>query len=683
MTLSPQETEKLQTIVKSMGNDVEFPTAKRYLIKTLRANIPTGNNNNYGVEEVKAAARSMGYRHLDINHDKVGKRLAEPMNQTIGAQFDDSTNALWTLIRVADPVVQNMIESGQIRTASVETRYSCAPSEMGMGMCDVRHLYFTGLGLLTNDAVPGDSGTQIYGFESVQGQKTAIPDNVQSVDIATMIATAQAQTPGAPAENNIDNRKMPNRNPTPEPEQNTIMSSASQQNATTSTPSNPAAPAPTIQQQQQQPQQSVNNTPEPAPATTAAPSNANTNTGSNGTAGVASPYQQNNNASTAPSVSASAAATAAQTSPPSASGQYVAQQARAPGAEMVAQIPRTVPDGKGVASPQAEGSEMARFERIASMMRTGQNFGGMSSSRSGQEAVTADGNPNAIAKIWLPDLISLPVGLSANLRNTCRVETIERGADTAYFSTITIPEFVQRVLSTDENTEEVDQTHTITRIAATVKVKTSKNTVSYEAIQFIKGNVVQAIEQGFQEAAILSEDEEVLLALDAETASTYAAQIYGDGSVNAEGSVTSTMTFEEDRLLEAITEISAAKHMATNLTAVLHPRQAGALIKRQAYKDASISGDSGAFNRSGIFDVKYGIELRMSTKVSTGLGSPTTVTTYRAYVYKKNYAVGMAISRELDTEMLKTFKMSWILRAFHYIVAKVLVNKAVVKIVTA
>lgn len=654
--MTPQESEQLQGIVRRMGNDVDYPESTRYLIKTARADIPTGNNRRYSAEEIKAAARSMGYRHLDINHDKIGKRLPEPQNQTIGAEWDESTNSLWTLIRVADPVVKSMIENGQIRQASVETRHSCSKSAMGMGMCDVEHLYYTGLGLLTNDISAGDAATQIYGFESLKAPEISRA-GLESVEFADMIKAVQE-------EKDAESGKIPIRNPPPSEEQKEIMSSPAKIETTSNTAPNSTP---------------VNNS---APEQPAVAVTANNSPAAGGAAGPL-PGQQAAPQPTAAAAQAHQTAVQETATRPATSSSGAPAESR-PGAEMMAQIPKQIPDGKGVASPSVQGNEAARFERIASMMRNGMNFGGMSSSQmSGQEAVTADGNPNAIGKIWLPDMINLPVGLAANLRSTCRQETIERGADTAYFFTITIPEFVQRVLSTTENTEESDSTHTITRIAASVKVKTSKNTVSYEAIQFIKGNVVQAIEQGFQEAAIISEDEEVLLALDAEADNSFAGAIYGDGSVNAEGSITSGMTFTEDRLLEAITDIAASKHMATNLVAVMHPRQAGAMIKRDAYKNAATSGDNGSFNRNGIFDTKYGITLRMSTKVSTGLGSPTTLTTYRAYVYKAGYAVGLAISRELDTEMLKTFKMSWILRAFHYIVAKVLVNKAIVKIITA
>jgi hypothetical protein len=649
MSKPADEVEHIQSIVKKIGPDPDFPEAKRYLVKTLRADMPTGNSRKYSKEELNVAARSMGYRHLDINHDKVGKRLPEPMNQTIGAEYDDKTNALWTLIRVSDPVVQNMIESGRIRTASVETKHTCSPAEMGTGLCDVRSLYFTGLGLLEENLTPGESDSRIYGFESVQAKEIVGKGGIERVALADLFDMEAEKVREKP-----EQQKTPISSPLPEQKQ--IMSAPEKQTPTVSETSN---------------------------TTTATKSES----ASNNTPIV-------NSSATAPAETGNQpAAVAAQAAPASPAPAPAAEQAPAPQASRTggqesappAIIPKTIPDGKGIASPRVEGSEMARFEKIAGMMRTGQSFGGMSSARvTGQEAaVLATSNGDAVGKIWLPDLISLPVDLPANLRNTCRLEYIERGADTAYFFTITIPEFVERVLSTDENTEEADQTHTITRIPATVKVKTTKNTVSYEAIQFIKGNVVQAIERGFQEAAIISEDEEVLLALDAVTASNFAKTIYGDGSVSAEGSVTSSMTFTEDRLLEALTEISAAKHMATNLVCVMHPRQAGALIKRQAYKDASISGDNGAFNRNGVFDVKYGIELRMSTKISTGLGSPTTVTTYRAYVYKKGYTVGLAISRELDTEMLKTFRMSWLLRAFHYLVAVVLVAKTGVKIVTA
>lgn len=653
--MTPEETAHYQNIIQRMPNDVEYPESKRYLIKALSV-ITTGNNRHYSAEELKAAARSVGYRHIDINHDKINKRLPEPHNQVIGAEYDEKTNSLWAMVRVADPIVQNMIETGKIQKSSVETRHSCSSggnesSDKDNSPCMVDKLYFTGLALLTNDVPPGDPTSHIYGMESLHGQTiTPSSETLTAVPFESLL---------------LEKEKMPIANSPPSQIQNEIMPEDNKVNTASPTSTAPAPAAAATPQPASIIEPAVVST---APAQTAAPKVSEASTAQPATYQQAPPTTNTN-------YIPSAAAPAPQHHIYSTNGSQ-------PGAEMVAQIPRSIPDGKGVASPQVEGSEAAKFERIASMMRTGQNFGGMS--RAGAEAaVTADGNPNPIGKIWLPDMITLPIQLAANLRSTCRQETIERGADTAYFFTITIPEFVQRVLSTTENTEEADQSHTITRIAATVKVKTSKNTVSYEAIQFIKGNVVQAIEQGFQEAAIISEDEEVLLGLDAETDGSLAKAIFGDGSVTTEGTITSGMTFTEDRLLEAITEIQANKHVAANLVAVLHPRQAGALIKRQAYKDASISGDNGGFNRSGVFDTKYGIELRVSTKVSTGLGSPTTVTTYRAYVYKKNYAVGIAISKELDTEMLKTFKMSWILRAFHYIVAKVLVHKAIVRIYTA
>ncbi|MCX8192029.1 MAG: phage capsid protein, partial [Nitrososphaerales archaeon] len=121
-----------------------------------------------------------------------------------------------------------------------------------------------------------------------------------------------------------------------------------------------------------------------------------------------------------------------------------------------------------------------------------------------------------------------------------------------------------------------------------------------------------------------------------------------------------------------------------DLVAVIHPKQYQDLLQDETIKTAMQFGALSNLEE-GVVAKLYGIDIVVSTKVPTGFGSGTPpVTTYRAFVFKKEEAVGLGISRNLTIETeRRTDERKLYITATHRIAAAVKAPKAVVKIITA
>lgn len=139
---------------------------------------------------------------------------------------------------------------------------------------------------------------------------------------------------------------------------------------------------------------------------------------------------------------------------------------------------------------------------------------------------------------------------------------------------------------------------------------------------------------------------------------------FGDGTVTAESSITSSMTMAYKALSTVInTGITASGYSPDNLVCFMHPKPFNDLLNDSSIvrflQNPVASGDyRDALIARGVIPLLNGSEIRRSTLVKTGTGSPSTVTTYHTYVYKKGLSVAMAASRDLMIETFRDIKLN-------------------------
>ena len=298
-----------------------------------------------------------------------------------------------------------------------------------------------------------------------------------------------------------------------------------------------------------------------------------------------------------------------------------------------------------------------------------------------KEAIDATSASDALGQLWQPDVITLPAGLKAGLRQFSKVVEIPKGADRVNFTRVSTPSFA----ALSEGSVPEDAAQTVDKITVIPTERGAKQRISYSVIESSAPDIVDAIERSFLEAAVLDEDEEILGKLDALAPEDMASVIYGDGSVSSESDITSGMTFRAKRISEAVMAISREGYGIEpgSLVAVLSPKQYQDLLEDSDVKAAMQYGALKGLD-SGVVGRLYGVDLAVSTKVPTGSGSGTpAITTYHSFVFKKG-AVGLGISRNLQIETDRRIgeRMLWIVGS-HRIASAVLEPKAVVKIVTA
>ncbi len=148
-----QWAQKLFPILKQFENDgVSF-----YEVVASHADIKNRNGRVYTGEEIQRAASSLSERPLNINHDKK-RMLPFPENQVLVAREEDAL--VECIIQVADPRVNKMIESGEIKHVSIEGIYLDESKNTHTTEYPTS-LHFTALALLTQDDEPGDAMAQI------------------------------------------------------------------------------------------------------------------------------------------------------------------------------------------------------------------------------------------------------------------------------------------------------------------------------------------------------------------------------------------------------------------------------------------------------------------------------------------------------------------------------------------
>ena len=121
-----------------------------YLLETVHTGVMK-NLLNYSREELIQAARSLAFRPINVNHEKW---LPYWDNMVVDANFEG--DAVEVLIKITDPDVIHMIETGEITSASIEADMVVGEWINGFAAHRVR---FHGLALVTRDRAPADPKT--------------------------------------------------------------------------------------------------------------------------------------------------------------------------------------------------------------------------------------------------------------------------------------------------------------------------------------------------------------------------------------------------------------------------------------------------------------------------------------------------------------------------------------------
>jgi hypothetical protein len=140
----------------------------------------TRNGVEFTEDELKLAARSLGYRPLDLNHEP--PFLEFPQNRVIDAEYEDSR--VEAVIAVRDTGAMSMIEAKKIVAVSVEAIFRWADVVCNDQACWLRPvgIIFTGLGLLTPGVLPGDPLASIVTKKAPCPASPVIPGTTQKVD---------------------------------------------------------------------------------------------------------------------------------------------------------------------------------------------------------------------------------------------------------------------------------------------------------------------------------------------------------------------------------------------------------------------------------------------------------------------------------------------------------------------
>lgn len=127
----------------------------------------TKNRRKYTEQELREGARSLSWRPLNINHNEAAL-LPYPENTTLEARYEPAIKGVVGRMRIADEVINSMIESGRINRLSVE-QLPVDGESCDSVACEQHGVTFVGLALLTNDTTPGDGATRI--MAEAEGKK--------------------------------------------------------------------------------------------------------------------------------------------------------------------------------------------------------------------------------------------------------------------------------------------------------------------------------------------------------------------------------------------------------------------------------------------------------------------------------------------------------------------------------
>lgn len=752
--------QDLWPIVKQYSDDgVNF-----YKVVASNADIKNRNGRVYTSEELSRAASSLSERSLNLNHD-AKRQLPFPENQVLVARFEDGR--VEAIIQVADKETQQLIDSGEISTVSIEGFYLDSSKNTSSTEYP-SSLHFRALALLTKEDLPGDPLAQIIKESSrvsipgiisehlvkedswSESYQSELPDDCfafiedggKKDESGKTTPRSLRHLPYKDKDGKIDPdhvraalSRLPTTNLTPQAKgaarkkleaaakqvgiqvSSTVEETAENKEAASEVKEGPQSlPKQAENTLEQIPKILEDSDPKIKVSKTEAPLSQNpSSTGSN------PPHQgapsltpvsesekitmsQVNQEERKQEVQVSKPAEQAPVNSVKESGQ-INVSVKLEGAEEFKQgayqmaqnlkdlresIPLPKPSAKLTTTEEVQEvkesrqiKEKARYEKVANYLRILAN--------SVKEDISSTGASGALGQVWSPDMVLLPPDLPANLRRFVQVKVVERGSKQINFTTITTPAFA----ALTEDTSPTDTSQTISEISVTPAETGCKQRISYVVMESATPDVVQAVERSFQAAALIDEDNTILSALDA---ATPAATLYGDESVSAESSISSSMTFAAKRLASALREVQKKGYPIGpgDLIAVLHPVQYDALLKDTSISQYLYFGSFGPIQQAVIPQV-YGIDVVRSTKVpvGTGAGSPA-ITTYHAQVFLKASAKGdamglgvggaaaLAISRDLMIETFRAiYERALYIVASHRTACGILQPNALVHVYTA
>ena len=291
-----------------------------------------------------------------------------------------------------------------------------------------------------------------------------------------------------------------------------------------------------------------------------------------------------------------------------------------------------------------------------------------------KEDITSSGASGALGQVWNPNMIVLPTDLPANLRRFVQVKEIPKGAKQVNFSTITTPAFASMI----EDTAPSDVSQTIAEVSAVPAENGVKQRISYSVMESATPFVAEAIEKAFQAAALTDEDGTILSALDA-ASSTDAGTIFSGGATS-ESNV--SVSFAPNFLVYSIGLIGSKGYdiHPGDLVCVMHPVQFQSLLT-WGYQSYMAYGSTVPMQK-GLLKQMFGIDIVLSTKIPTGIGSGGAVT-YHAQVFLKASAVGLGVSRELLIERWRKIdERDLYVLATHRVAAGIIQPGACVRIIT-
>lgn len=155
-----------------LGEDKEYPNARDYAVEAIHVTT-TRNKRKFTEAELNVAARSLSFRHININHDPE-RTLKFPENATLAMHYEKARQAVIGRIRIADPSVQAQIESGYLSKVSIE-QIPTLGEQCNEILCEQHGVAFIGMALLEEGVPPGDPTAGIR-LESYQIKDAIVPN---------------------------------------------------------------------------------------------------------------------------------------------------------------------------------------------------------------------------------------------------------------------------------------------------------------------------------------------------------------------------------------------------------------------------------------------------------------------------------------------------------------------------
>ena len=274
--------------------------------------------------------------------------------------------------------------------------------------------------------------------------------------------------------------------------------------------------------------------------------------------------------------------------------------------------------------------------------------------------------------------VVVPNDLIANLRDTVQVRVAIPGTDRVRFQTLKVP----AAGALTESTEPSTTTPALTTVDATPTPRGAQVDVSFEGAQKIVGPITDAVVTALRMSALEDEDDRILAELDAVTLDA-TNQIFGDGVVTDNASITAAMVMDPDRIAEALERVKADGYNPDNYVCVVDPVQFTDLIKNSDIRAAEQFGGSQPI-QAGIIPSLYGVEVRTSTNVKTDTSAASLANIRSAYIYKKGVSVGLGVSRESVIETFRDIRVNDVVYKAHWdLIAKTIEPDSIVRINTA